>query len=320
MRKNIYIFGIITLFGAYSCGNKKQVEVASMDEFKELNVGYQIPKNFDIQGHRIAKGLAPENSLFAIPIALQIPSLTTLELDLAITRDKKVILSHDPWLSSELCDHPNDDRIMPYEDEKIIMYNMDYSQIMQYRCGGRLNKDYLKQRLKYEPKPLLDVAIAKIKEECLKLKRPFPQLNIEIKSAPEWDNFYTPKPAEYVKLVLEVIHRNEIESNVLIQSFDPRSLEEVRKQNPNIPVSLLGKKGSSWTQDKASLSFKPEVYSPHYSAINTNLVEEIKKDGIKVIPYTVNDSLQIGRIIESGCDGIISDYPDLVQRVIAVYK
>lgn len=319
MKRNL-IFTILSgIVIISSCGNKKNTE-GNNAAFNELNISYEIPKGFDIQGHRIARGIAPENSLFAIPIALEIRELTTLELDLAITKDLKVILSHDPWMSSVNCDHSNDDRIMPYEDEKIIIFNMPYEQVREFRCGGRRNKHFLEQRLKFEKVALLDSAIIIAKNTAQRLRRPEPQFNIEIKSKPDWDNFYTPTPDNYAKLVVEIIEKHGIENNTIIQSFDPRSLEAVKKLNPSIRLSLLGNTNSNWETDKSSLSFLPDYYSPYYKDIDKNKVEKIKAEGVKVIPYTVNDSLEIGRIIESGCDGIISDYPDRVARITKMYR
>lgn len=317
MRK--YLVGIISIALISSCGNKKSND-ANNNDSNILNLRYEVPKGFDIQGHRIARGLAPENNLYAIPIALAIPELSTLEMDLAITKDKKVVLSHDPWMSSRICDHPNDDRIMPFEDEKIIIYNMPYEQIREFRCGGRLNKDFMNQKLKYEKVTLLDSAIFVTKQNCEKLNRPLPQFNIEIKSDPDWDNFYTPKPAEYAQLVVEIIKKHGIEKLTIIQSFDPRSLEEVKKLDPSIRISLLGRKGATWEKDKSALSFKPDYYSPNYLSIDKEKVEKIKSEGVKVIPYTVNDSIQIGKVIEMGVDGIISDFPDLVAKIKRQYR
>lgn len=317
MRK--YLLGIISIALISSCGNKKSND-ANNEDSNTLNLRYEVPKGFDIQGHRIARGLAPENNLFAIPIALAIPELTTLEMDLAITKDKKVVLSHDPWMSSRICDHPNDDRIMPFEDEKIIIYNMTYEQVREFRCGGRLNKNFMGQRLKYEKVALLDSAIIVTKNTCEKLNRPLPQFNIEIKSDPEWDNFYSPKPAEYAQLVMDIIKKHEIEKYTIIQSFDHRSLEEVKKIDPSIRISLLGRKDGNWEKDKTSLSFVPDYYSPYFLSIDKEQVEKIKSDGVKVIPYTVNDSIKIGKMIEMGVDGIISDYPDLVAKIKKQYR
>ncbi len=308
--------------GLFACSGKKTEtpEPEKPAQVFSVNSDYKIPAGFDLQGHRIARGLASENSLFAIPFALAIPELTTLEMDVCITKDKKVIVSHEPWMSSENCDHPNDDRVMAYEEEKIRLYDMTYEAIRTYRCGGHLQPAFMKQRLKYEPKPLLDSMIIAVKKYCESNDRPLPRFSIEIKSEEDWDNFYTPVPNEFARLVVDVITRHDILDRVLIQSFDPRSLEAVHRINPDIPLALLSNSRADWEADRKKLSFTPAVYSPEFRGVNTKLAEAVHAAGAKLIPYTVNDSLAIVKVIESGSDGIISDYPNTVADIMKLYK
>lgn len=322
-RHTITYISLLLIGSLWACSGNKN-KPAESDDSKpagfQVNTSYKIPEGFDLQGHRIARGIAPENSLFAVPIALAIPRLSTLELDVCITKDKKVVLSHDPWMSSEICNHPNDDRVMPYEDEKIRLYDMTYDEISRYMCGGRYNKQYPSQRLKSAPKPLLDTLIRDVKKYCETNNRPLPRFSIEIKSDEEWDGFYTPAPAEFARLVTDVIKRNGIEGNVLIQSFDPRSLEAVHKIAPEIPLALLSTEKADWESDRKKLSFTPAVYSPQFRAVNSKLAEAVHASGVKLIPYTVNDSTDIVRVIEAGSDGIISDYPNTVVNILQLYK
>lgn len=308
----------ITLLSA--CSGKKNTPEPEQPAVFTVNKAYKIPEGFDVQGHRIARGLAPENSIFAVSQALQLPGLHTLETDVCISRDKKVVLSHEPWMSSRICNHPNDDRVMPYEDEKIRLYDMTYEEITRYRCGARLNKEFSKQRLKSEPKPLLDSLITYTQSYCARHNLPLPRFNIEIKSNPEWDGFYTPAPEEFARLVLDVIDKHGIAEHVMIQSFDPRSLEAVHRINPGIATALLSGEQADWDTDRKKLSFVPAVYSPDYRAVNTALAEAVHASGARLIPYTVNDSIQIVQVIESGSDGIISDYPDVVLNILKLYK
>jgi len=317
-----YILPIL-IGGLFACSGKKAEtpeESGKQENVFSVNSNYKLPAGFDLQGHRIARGLASENSLFAIPFALEIPELTTLEMDVCITKDKKVIISHEPWMSSENCDHPNDDRVMAYEEEKIRLYDMTYEMIREYRCGGHYNPRFPKQRIKYEKKPLLDSMIIAVKKYCESNDRPLPRFSIEIKSNEDWDNFYTPVPDEFARLVVEVITRNGILDNVLIQSFDPRSLEAVHRINPDIPLALLSNAGADWEADRKKLSFTPAVYSPEYKGVNAKLAEAVHASGVKLVPYTVNDSLSIVKVIESGSDGIISDYPNTVVNIMKLYR
>lgn len=321
----ISVFSFSWVVGSFvGCGEPKKLpnelsENPIQDSFQR-STSYTLPANFDIQGHRGARGLFPENTLFGMISALQFDGLTTLEMDVVISKDKQVVLSHDPWMSSDICSFPNDDRLLPVDDQKFRLYDMTYDEIKTFDCGRRWNKNFPKQRVKAQYKPLLKDVLWNVREYCAEEKRPDVNFNIEIKSKPEWDNFMTPAPQEFAKLVYEIVKNSEVKDRITIQSFDPRSLKAIRALDADLKLVLLVEDETDYKKKLAELDFTPFAYSPNYKLIDKNSVDALHGLGMKVIPWTVNDSIQMMKTIETGVDGIISDDPELLQRVAAMYK
>lgn len=322
--KKTFIFSAFIITVLASCGDPKPhpnvlSEHNAKDSF-QMDKAYKLPANFDIQGHRGARGLFPENTLYGMISALKIDGLTTLEMDVVISKDKQVVLSHEPWMSSDICSFSNGDRLLPFDDEKFRLYEMTYEEIKQYDCGKRWNKTFPKQKPKGAFKPLLKDVILNVREYCAEEKRPDVYFNIEIKSRPEWDNFMTPEPTQFAKLVYDVVKNSGVKERITIQSFDPRSLQAIRALDPEIKLVFLVEKETDYKTKLKELDFTPAVYSPQYKLINKSAVDELHKMGMKVIPWTVNDSIDMMKTIEMGVDGIISDDPELLQRMAAQYK
>jgi glycerophosphoryl diester phosphodiesterase len=120
-----------------------------------------------------------------------------------------------------------------------------------------------------------------------------------------------------VDLLMGVIKDKGIEGFVTIQSFDFRTLQYLHVHYPEIPVSMLiednDKRGLE--QQVSALGFKPQVYSPAYQLVNSDLIRKCHAQNIKVIPWTVNDKLTMEKLIAMGVDGIITDYPDLFNAL-----
>jgi glycerophosphoryl diester phosphodiesterase len=141
--------------------------------------------------------------------------------------------------------------------------------------------------------------------------------NIEIKSLPIWDEIFTPKVEEFVALVINVIKEKGIANRVTLQSFDIRALEEIKRVAPKMKTSLLIDDFESLDKLKL-LSFKPEIISPYFELIDAATVKNLQAEGFKVIPWTLNDEQDIKTMIDYKVDGIISDYPDVVFKLLDV--
>lgn len=323
--KHYILFSSLTALALVSCGEKKphpnvlSENEVSVDSFRR-NTSYKLPAGFDIEGHRGARAHFPENSMHGMIGALRFPGLTTLEMDVVISKDRQVVLSHDPWFSSEICCFPNDDKVLPVDDEKYRLYDMTYDEIKQWDCGRRRNKNFLSQVPRGQHKPLLKDVILNVREYCAEEKRPDVHFNIEIKSRPEWDNFMTPPPAEFAKLVYQIVKESGVKERITIQSFDPRALEAMRALDPEVKLVYLAEEVKDVKAKLAELDFTPYAYSPDYKSVNRAQVEQLHKMGLKVIPWTVNDSVSMMKLIEMGVDGIISDDPKLLGEVAEKYK
>ena len=298
--KNIVALNILLFFMA--CSNTKTVQNTSSG-------GLGV---FDKQGHRGCRGLMPENTVPAMLKALGL-GVTTLEMDVVITKDKKVILSHDQWFSQEITTLPDGTYMGEREERKYNIYWMTYEETKTFDVGMKSHPRFPKQQKMKATKPLLADVIDSVKQYMIMAKRPMPYYNIETKTNPEFDGVFHPKPEEFVELLMAVIREKQIEDHVIIQSFDFRTLQYLHQHYPDMKTAMLiedfDKRGLD-AQLKA-LGFTPNIYSPAYQLVNEELVKKCHEQHIKVIPWTVNDKTKIEELRKVGVDGIITDYPDL---------
>ncbi|MEO7305815.1 MAG: glycerophosphodiester phosphodiesterase family protein, partial [Ferruginibacter sp.] len=196
------------------------------------------PEAFDKEAHRGGRGLMPENTIPAMLNALSL-GVTTLEMDISISKDKKVLLSHEPFFNRDITTKPDGSYITPNELKSYNLYKMNYDEIIRYDVGMKPHPLFPTQEKIKVVKPLLADVFKAVKEYMMTSKRPFPYYNIEIKSLPEGDNIYHPLPGEFVDLVMSVIKENQMEEQVIIQSFDFRSLQYMNKHYPKIKTAML---------------------------------------------------------------------------------
>ncbi|KAF0241470.1 MAG: glycerophosphoryl diester [Chitinophagaceae bacterium] len=267
---------------------------------------------FDQQGHRGCRGLMPENTIPAMLKAIEL-GVTTLETDAIITKDKQVILSHEPFFNHEITTKPNGEYVVEAEEKGLNMFQMNYAQIATYDVGMKMHNRFPQQQKIPAIKPTLANMIDAAENYCKTNKRAPIRYNIETKIQVETDHIYHPSPEEFVELLVGVIQSKKITERVTIQSFDIRSLQYLHKKYPSIKTAVLiedfDKK--SFTNQIEALGFTPTIYSPHYSLVNHELIEACHSKGIQVIPWTVNDLPTMQRLKKMGVDGIISDYPNL---------
>jgi len=270
---------------------------------------------FDKQGHRGCRGLMPENTIPAMLKALEL-DVTTLEMDVVITKDKKVILSHDQWFGQEITTKPNGDYIGEREERTYNIYWMTYEQTKTFDVGLKPHPRFPQQQKMKLTKPLLSEVIDAVKKETAARKKPMPFFNIETKSNPLFDGVFQPKPEEFVELLMGVIKEHQLEELVIIQSFDFRTLQYLHRQYPAIKTAMLIEEDDkrSFSEQLKALGFTPSVYSPAYQLVNEKLVKTCHRQHIKVIPWTVNDKTAIEQLKKTGVDGIITDYPNLFNE------
>ena len=144
-------------------------------------------------------------------------------------------------------------------------------------------------------------------------KEPKSAFNIEIKSQPQYDLNLTPPIRIFAGLVVTALNDLEIKSISTIQSFDPRALNKVHEIDEGIQTALLVENQKSIEENLSNLNYKPEIYSPYYKLLNKEAVAFLHQENIQVIPWTVNNSKDAQNLIELGVDGIITDFPDMIQ-------
>ena len=267
---------------------------------------------FDKQGHRGCRGLMPENTVPAMIHALEL-GVTTLEMDAVITKDKHVILSHEPFFNHEISTKQDGQPVDVSEEKKFNIYQMTYFETSQFDVGMKSNPRFVKQQKLAAKKPLLSEVIDSVEQYCQLNKIPLPFYNIETKSQPITDHIFHPSPEEYVDLLMQVVNQKGISERTVIQSFDFRTLQVMSRKYPLVKTSALIEDYDkrSLEAQLGQLGFVPTVYSPHYSLVNSDLIKKCHAQNIKVIPWTVNDKPMILQLKQLGVDGVITDYPDL---------
>ncbi len=305
-----YSFYGLLIF-SLSCSNTKKMQNSSPGVGKET----YIQGEFDKQGHRGCRGLMPENTIPAMINALGL-GVTTLEMDAVITKDKKIILSHEPFFNHEITTKPDGNYVNENEEKNLNIYKMTYEEVKTYDVGMKPHPRFPNQQKMKAIKPLLSDLIDSVKKDMMTRRRPFPYYNIETKTQPATDNIYHPAPAEFVELLMAVIKEKQIEENVIIQSFDFRTLQYLHHHYPGIKTAMLIEDFDIRGLDSQlkALGFTPNIYSPAYQLVNEELIKKCHEQHIKIIPWTVNDKARIEELKKMGVDGIISDYPDLFNE------
>jgi glycerophosphoryl diester phosphodiesterase len=291
---------------------------------------------FDLQGHRGTRGLAPENTLAAFRKALAI-GVTTLETDLAVTRDGVLVIAHDRRLNVDIVRGP-DGKWLAAAGPPI--HTLTLEQLRTYDVG-RVDpaSKYAAQFPEQQP---ADGERFPTFAELIALATAAPKavrLNVETKLDPAAPD-ETPDPATFARLVVAAIRAAGMADRITIQSFDWRTLREARRLAPEIATVCLTIETASndnvkptatgpspWT---AGLDLRDygdsvprlvqaagcAVWSPFWRDATSARIAEAHALKLKVIPWTVNAPADIASMIERGADGVISDYPDRARKVM----
>ena len=291
---------------------------------------------FDLQGHRGARGLMPENTLPAFARALSI-GVSTLEFDTAVTKDGVVVISHNRGLDKALTRGTDNQWIK----KSILIRDLTFEQLQQYDVG-RIDPDS-RTASRFAKQTSVDQtripSLQQVFDLVAKSGNTSVKFNIETKIDPSKPG-ETVDPQKFVAALLKVIEEYAMAERVTIQSFDWRSLQVVQKTNPQINtvyltaqqrwldnVKSVDGKASIWTagfnldehQGNVARMIKAaggKIWSPFFADLTPALIEQAHLDGLLVIPWTVNDETAMETLIKLGVDGIISDYPDRLRQVM----
>ncbi|MEM6831786.1 MAG: glycerophosphodiester phosphodiesterase family protein [Bacteroidota bacterium] len=292
MKKLIFISLVI-----FSCTQEKRVE------------------QLDIQGHRGARGLMPENTMEGFIKAVDI-GVNTLELDLSVTKDSQLIVSHEPFFSSEFCLDTLGSRVDESKQSDYNIYQMSYEETQRFDCGSIAHARFPDQMKLTTRKPLLKDVLSVIETKTASENLPAQHYNIELKTTREGDNVYHPRPEVFSDMVYQLITQENLWERVNIQSFDFRTLTYFHTRYPKVRLALLIENKLPWKTNIDSLGFTPEIYSCDYQLLSREIVSDLQAANMLVIPWTVNDTKEMKKLIDWGVDGFITDYPNRAIELV----
>jgi glycerophosphoryl diester phosphodiesterase len=305
-------------------------------------------QKIDVQAHRGGMALLPENTIAAMLNGVKL-GVKTLELDVVISGDGKVVVSHDAYMSSDFMRKPDGSDISKEEERGIALYKMTYDSISRYDAGTKPHPRFPDQVKMKTHRPLLSDLIDSV-ETYVKVNGLKPvYYNIETKISPAGDGIYNPAPDVFVQTLMDVINKKSIKSRLIIQSFDVRTLQILNKTEPKIKLALLtmGKsdvvaklrtQGLSAEDEKKlkqsplfsmkvgleedlkRLGFTPAIYSPYYASVDPEMVTKVHALKMQIVPWTVDDEKDMAALGQMGVDGIITNSPDKLVKMYGNYQ
>lgn len=260
----------------------------------------------DIQGHRGARGHLPENTLPSFEKALAF-GVSTLELDVGVTRDGVVVVHHDRRLNPDLARGPDGKWV---QAPAPTIRSLTYEQLQRYDVGRLRPGSEYAQRFPHQS-PLDGTRIPRL-AEILALSKTV-HFNIETKIVPEAPDETLP-PQAFAEALLLAIRKAGVAHRTTVQSFDWRTLQVVEREAPEIARAYL-------TSGKSSVPAKVHAaggrfWSPDYRDLTPQALEAARALGLKIVAWTVNEPADIARMLDWRVDGIISDYPDRVVEAM----
>ncbi len=270
----------------------------------------QPKQRIEVHGHRGARARYPENTLPAFQFALE-AGADFLELDLSVTRDGVLVVSHDPHVNPEICRDKHGDA---FPKPGPLLHALSLSEVKEYDCGCVKNPRFETQvAVPGTRMPALSEVFDMVRQS----KHPNAKrigFNIETKIFPEHPE-YTIGPEEFARKAVEAFKQSGFFDRIVLQSFDPRTLVEARKIEPKITISLLVE------DPKADLmglckTIRADIVSPDSDLVTPENVAEFHQAGIRVLPWTVNDPKDWQKLIEMNVDGIITDDPAALLKFL----
>ena len=284
----------------------------------------------DVQAHRGGMGLMAANTLESMKNAVDL-GVNTLEMDIVVTKDKKVILSHDRFFTEETT-RPDGTHVQK-EDPKEYLWHMTYDEIRKYDVGMRQFPNFPEQKTLPTIKPLLSDVISFIENYAEEKGMAPMTYNIEIKSHKDWNGGIEgqdwPVYNEMVDICAAELLTFNLGERLIVQCFDNRAMAYMHEKYPELQLAyLVGGGEVRWKENKemdidailSQIGFVPEWFSPASIFVSKSNVEDAHQRGMKVVTWTVDNKDDMVRMIDAGVDAIISNYPDRLLEVVKQYE
>ncbi|MFI3305410.1 MAG: glycerophosphodiester phosphodiesterase family protein [Rikenellaceae bacterium] len=276
----------------------------------------QNRESVTIQAHRGGAGLMPENTIEAMKRAIDL-GVDVLEVDLNISQDGEVVVSHDPFMNSGFVLTPSGDEIAKGEERNYLLYKMKYDSIRRFDVGSKPYATFPEQRRVRSYKPLLTELIDSVELYAQRRGVAAPNYNIEIKSNEALDGIATPPYRDFVDMCMAVLMQKGLGDRFLVQSFDTRALNYLNERYPDVVLSyLVSSKHKDLVKSMERINFTPEWCSPHYSLLSSDVVEEFRAMGVKLAPWTVDSHEDMEAMVDLGVESIITNYPDRLLKIL----
>lgn len=300
----------ITMAGLMACKGPGKVSAPAAVSHKAL----KLPA-FNKEGHRGIRGLMPENTLASMYRAIDF-DVNTVEVDVVISKDKKVVISHDIYFHNDFCLTPQGQTMTAKDAQSRLLYNMPYDSIRKYDVGLKPHNDFPLQQKMAAYKPLLSELIDST-DAYMKQQGKTVMYNVEIKSSEKYDGVKQPPIEEAVDLIMKVMEEKNMAGRAYLQSFDFRPLQIIHKKFPRYSTAVLigGTEKRSLDEQLTALGYIPEMYSPSYNLVTKELVDACHARGMKIIPWTVNTIDDMKRMKALGVDGIITDFANYFSQL-----
>jgi glycerophosphoryl diester phosphodiesterase len=263
---------------------------------------------FDLQGHRGARGHAPENTLPGFERALAF-GVTTFELDVGVSRDGVVVVHHDRRLNPDLARGPDGRWVAAPAP---LVRSLDFDELRRYDVGRLRPGSEYARRFPHQ-QPIDGARIPALSELFERHRGGTIRFNIEMKLLAEAPDETLP-PEPFVRAVLDVVRGAGMEPRCTLQSFDWRAVKVVEREAPGIATAYLTEREDS--DPRAVKAAGARTWSPDFQALDAAAAAAARTLGLRVVPWTVNEPADIRRMLDLGVDGIISDYPDRVREAL----
>lgn len=279
--------------------------------------------SFDLQGHRGARGLKPENTLPSFEVALDL-GVTSIETDLHLTRDGHVLVIHDPEISARLC--------TPRPPMPLLVSDLTLGQLRDFRADR--NPDPVRfptQDASVTPRaarfarrhgidPYTPPTLAELFAFAAEFSHPV-RFDLELKRVPGrprlmGDGFDGTRPGLLERRVVEVVRAAGLLERTSVRSFDHRSLPAIQSLEPRLPTAVLIAGTAPIAPARLARDAGACVYCPEADFLDEGQVRQCHAEGIRVVPWTVNNPDDWPRLLDWGVDGITTDYPDRLAEVL----